>query len=92
MKRLRAHHPLPNRLADDLATALNSFSLGLGDVDTNLGRLVFAELIGDDAMSELILFADDRTGGLLTDRLLTVAWDQSEDAFLRQAQWLRANE
>lgn len=89
LKRLRAHHPLPDQLTADLETALDSFSLGLGDVDTNLARLVFAELIGEDAMAELTLFSEDGSGGLLTDRLLSIAWDQSEDAFLRQAQSLR---
>lgn len=92
LNRLRAHHPLPDQVREDLETALDSFSLGLGDVDTNLARLVFAELIEENAMAELALFSEDGSGGVLTDRLLAIAWDQSEDAFLRQARWLRSQE
>ena len=92
MHRLRAHHPLPDELRQDLSTALDSFALGLGDVNTNLARLVFAELIGEDAMVELAVFDEDGLGGVLTDRLLAIARDQSEEAFLRQANWLRDHE
>jgi hypothetical protein len=63
LKRLRAHQPLPQQLAQDLATALDSFSLGLGEVDTNLARLVFAELIGEDPMVDLALFSEDGAAG-----------------------------
>jgi len=92
LQRLRAHHPLPDDLGQDLSIALDSFALGLGDVDTNLARLVFAELIGEDAMVKLAVFDEDGFGGVLTDRLLAIAWDQGEDAFLRQAHWLRDHE
>jgi len=92
LKLLQAHHPLPDQLSQDLATALDSFSLGLGDVDTNLARLVFAELIGEDSMVELAVFSEDGFGGVLTDRLVAIAWDHSEAGFLRQAQWLRSQE
>lgn len=92
LQRLQTHHPLPDDLEEGLRLALDSTALGLGDVDTNLARLVLAELIDEDMMVDLTIFDTDGFGGVLTNELLGSAWDQTEEAFLRQAQSLKDQE
>ncbi len=93
--RLTLHRPLNAEDQDSVRTALDSFRLGYGEVDTNPAYLAFRRLVGDEATDRFALFAEERREELdswIVDRAITIALDHSESSFLELSQWLRENE
>ena len=85
--RLRETYPLAPAAEEELDIALRSFDLGLGDVDTNLAKLVFAQLLGEERMLEMVAFNAEAAGtpGLLVDEMFRRCWDRNEEGFLKMA-------